>query len=72
MRDKLPNCYTCVHHFITYSKGKPYGCRAMNFKSKKSPSLVVYESSGIICQLYSPKKSVQRKSKDSNEKKWIA
>jgi len=52
MAVKLPNCYKCKHHFITFRKNRPYGCRAYGFMSKVSPSRVVYESSGIVCQLY--------------------
>ncbi len=51
----LPVCRKCIHFFITYETATPYGCRAMNFKSKIVPSRVVYNSSGIFCQLYSPK-----------------
>lgn len=40
----------------------------MNFKSKKKPAQVVYESSGIHCQLYSPKK----KEKNVDESKKTA
>jgi hypothetical protein len=51
-----PNCLQCIHYFITYDSGRPYGCRAMAFKSRKKPARLVYESSGISCQLYAPKK----------------
>lgn len=59
METKIPQCRTCVHYYITYDPRHPYGCRAMNFKSKRNPALVVYESSGIICQLYTPKKKAK-------------
>lgn len=71
MSNKLPNCFKCVHHFITYSRSRPYGCRAMKFKSKISPSRVVYESSGIICQLYTPKDETTPPDKNGKNKKWI-
>jgi len=51
----IPNCIKCLHYFITHEPGNPYGCRAMGFKSKKNPARVVYESSGIACQLFTPK-----------------
>lgn len=51
-----PVCIKCVHFFITYEAARPYGCRAMGFKSKKNPARVVYESSGIECQLFVPRK----------------
>ena len=48
-------CHKCIHYRITWEKSHPYACRAHGFKSKKNPSLVVYESSGLKCQLFSPK-----------------
>ncbi|WP_136805402.1 uracil-DNA glycosylase [Desulfosediminicola flagellatus] len=59
MSTNLPNCYKCTHYFITYEPAKPYGCRAMRFKSNRNPARVVYESSGIICQLFTPKKKIK-------------
>lgn len=56
MVEQLPHCNQCVHYYITHDPGRPYGCRAMAFKSRINPARVVYENSGIICQLYSPKK----------------
>ena len=53
---ELPHCLKCIHYFITHDPGRPYGCRAMAFKSRTNPARVVYENSGIICQLYTPKK----------------
>lgn len=53
---KIPQCRGCRHFYITHNPSLPYGCRAMNFRSKRNPAIVVYESSGMICQLYAPKK----------------
>ncbi|MBI5558567.1 MAG: uracil-DNA glycosylase [Deltaproteobacteria bacterium] len=50
-----PNCFTCRFFFITHEAAHPYGCRAMGFKSKKIPVLVVFESSGLECQLHEKK-----------------
>jgi hypothetical protein len=35
---------------------RPYGCRAMGFKSKKNPAQVVFENSGLECQIFVAKK----------------
>lgn len=51
-----PLCIKCVHYFITYETSRPYGCRAMGFKSKKNPARVVYENSGLECQLFLARK----------------
>ncbi|WP_240744818.1 uracil-DNA glycosylase [Desulforhopalus sp. IMCC35007] len=45
-----------MHYFITYEPSNPYGCRAMGFKSRKNPARVVFESSGMECQLFKAKK----------------
>jgi hypothetical protein len=54
--ESMPVCLQCMSYFITYDAAKPYGCRALGFKSSRNPARVVYESSGIHCQLYRPKK----------------
>lgn len=45
-----------MNYFITHDPARPYGCRALGFKSKTNPARLVYESSGMQCQLFSPKK----------------
>jgi hypothetical protein len=47
-----PSCAECNHYFITWDTSFPYGCRAMNFKSKRSPHLDVVESSGNPCMMF--------------------
>ena len=51
-----PVCIKCVHYFITYEVSRPYGCRAMGFKSKMNPARVVFINSGLECQLFTAKK----------------
>jgi len=55
------NCLACRHFYITYEPSHPYGCRVLAFKSKEMPSRVVYASSGIECQAYTPKASTKPK-----------
>ena len=65
---EIPQCRGCTHFYITYNPSRPYGCRAMRFTSRRNPALVVYESSGLICQLYTPRPDGPgKKGKD-----WIA
>jgi hypothetical protein len=52
---KLVACHRCRYYKITWQKSHPYACRAHGFKSKRNPSLIVYESSGLKCQLFAPK-----------------
>jgi hypothetical protein len=46
---QLQSCQECVHYFISWDANFPYGCKAMNFKSKRMPQLEVLESSGQPC-----------------------
>lgn len=55
-----PNCIRCQHYYITYEPRHPYGCRAMGFKSRRKPAMVVFDNSGMICQLFSPKKKNEK------------
>ncbi|WP_371364487.1 hypothetical protein SRRS_51810 [Sporomusa rhizae] len=52
-------CVGCQHYYITWDKTFPYGCKAMGFKSYKTPSAVVWESSGRECLAFLDKKSGQ-------------
>jgi hypothetical protein len=31
------DCHKCVHYYVTWDQYFPHGCRAMDFKSKRSP-----------------------------------
>jgi hypothetical protein len=57
-----PVCLRCTHYFITFDPQFPYGCRAMNFKSRTAPDTEVRAASGMDCQLFRPK-PVQRAQK---------
>ena len=50
-----PNCYKCKHFYITWEPHLPYGCRAMEFKSKQLPSQAVFEASDEHCLRYEEK-----------------
>ncbi len=46
------NCFKCEYFYITWDKKFPRGCKAMGFKSKDMPFLVVSKSSGMVCQCF--------------------
>jgi hypothetical protein len=48
-------CIKCRHYQITWEPRNPYACLAHGFKSHKNPATVVFESSGIECQLFESK-----------------
>ncbi|HLG73903.1 MAG TPA: uracil-DNA glycosylase [Chloroflexota bacterium] len=49
------NCRGCKHYRVSWDPRMPHLCAAMDFKSQRLPSLVVYESSGMECQMFAPK-----------------
>ena len=53
-------CPACCHYYITHDKAFPYGCRAMGFKSRSTPSLAVFSSSGMECQMFRKKERPRR------------
>ncbi len=55
-RKKTINCLKCRYYYITWDKNFPRGCRALEFKTRFSPAGVVYQSSGIPCLYYKPRK----------------
>ena len=50
------DCHQCEHYYVTWDKHFSHGCRAMKFKSKQIPGLVVLSSSQMDCQLFKEKK----------------
>lgn len=52
----VPDCLQCQHHYITWDASFPYGCRAMDFKSRRKPQLDVLESSGSPCLRFVPRR----------------
>lgn len=74
MTEVVPQCRNCNHYFITHDPAKPYGCRALRFKSDRNPALVVLESSGMNCQLFSPKKNSPKNGSSNGPKRgsWVA
>lgn len=52
---KRINCRRCLYYFVTWEPKRPHGCKAYGFKSEHIPSLVVFQSSGIECDKFTPK-----------------
>ncbi len=53
-------CIKCRYYQVTWDVRQPYGCRAHGFKTHRNPAMIVYESSGIECQLFEEKKPENR------------
>lgn len=52
---ETPVCVRCRYYQVTWDSRQPYGCLAHGFKSHRNPALVVFESSGLRCQLFEKK-----------------
>ncbi len=52
---ETPKCIKCEYYYITWDKVFPYGCKAMGFKSYKTPASVVWEASGRVCMAFTEK-----------------
>ena len=49
------NCYKCRFFYVTWEEQHPNGCRALGFKSRQLPSMVVFRSSGKPCEYFKEK-----------------
>lgn len=49
------NCFKCKFFYVTWDPKHPNGCRAMGFKTKQLPSVIVFQSSGNPCETYEEK-----------------
>tara|TARA_B110001452_G_C14820134_1_gene286284 strand:- start:84 stop:275 length:192 start_codon:yes stop_codon:yes gene_type:complete len=47
--NKKVTCNKCVYFYITYKKERPWGCKKFGFISKFSPSVEVFNTTGIEC-----------------------
>jgi hypothetical protein len=45
-------CHRCRYYQVTWDPRLPYGCAAHGFKTRRNPAHIVYESSGMECQLF--------------------
>ncbi|HEX6513339.1 MAG TPA: hypothetical protein VF157_13630 [Chloroflexota bacterium] len=54
-RQEAITCRRCKHYRISWDPKAPHACAAINFKSERLPCIVVYEESGIECQVFEPK-----------------
>lgn len=61
-----PVCVRCIHYFVTYEPSRPHGCRAMGFKSRQNPAVVVFRNSGVSCQMFREKRPDDEKNPGSS------
>ena len=65
-----PKCFCCKSFYISWDKDYPHGCKAYQFTSDKLPSIVVKESSGQDCQLFSKKFQKSDEKIDLNDERF--
>lgn len=63
-------CFKCKYFHITWDSKQPRGCKAYGFKTAKLPSIIVKETSGQDCTLYTPKTQKGTDKVDFNDKKY--
>jgi len=50
------DCHKCEHYYVTWENDFPHGCRAMGFKSRQLPIIVVRSSTPEMeCLLFKKK-----------------
>ncbi|PKM94026.1 MAG: uracil-DNA glycosylase [Firmicutes bacterium HGW-Firmicutes-1] len=59
-KKEIINCVGCNYYYVTWDKQFPKGCKYFGFKSIKMPSIVVKESSGEWCTLYTTKQQKEK------------
>lgn len=52
--DRAPNCLQCRHFLVTWNPRFPRACRMFNVKSRRLPSIVVFEATGRHCPAFDP------------------
>ena len=65
--NETPNCFQCKFFYVSFDNNRPYGCRAMGFKSREMPSLEVFRADGSKCLSFRSRRrpySRKRNSKD--------
>jgi hypothetical protein len=55
MNEPAVECRKCRHYYITWDRKFPYGCKAMNFRSVRLPSLEVLNASAVACRFFEDK-----------------
>ena len=53
--NRPPRCNLCAHYYITHDLHFPYGCRALDFKSRRLPQYEVMAASQQRCLAFKPK-----------------
>ncbi|MBU8912761.1 MAG: hypothetical protein KOO61_01975 [Spirochaetales bacterium] len=57
MEERAADCLKCIHFKVTWESAFPRACTIFGVKSKRMPSVVVFESTGRHCPAFqrSPK-----------------
>ena len=61
MGHEIPDCAECAHYYITHDVRFPYGCRVLDFKSKRKPHLDVLDASGKPCMAFETRHEIRLK-----------
>ncbi len=52
MEERAPDCLKCIYFKVTWEAAFPRACTVFGVKSKRMPSVVVFESTGRHCPAF--------------------
>jgi hypothetical protein len=57
--NQAPNCHLCEYFHVTWDRSFPMGCKYFGFKTRQLPSVEVLTSSGMQCNVFTPKSGAE-------------
>jgi hypothetical protein len=68
MERKGIDCKKCIYYHVTWDRKFPYGCKALQFKTARLPSLEVFAASGVPCLRFEKKTIKPTENRESKGK----
>lgn len=61
-----PDCFKCIHFYITLDERHPRGCKIFNIKGRAKPSVDVKRLTGHTCPVFKPRLEKKKKVAKNN------
>ncbi len=61
MKERAPDCLSCLHFRVTWDPSFPRSCTVFGIKSRNLPSWEVYAANGRHCPSFSRKPGLKQK-----------
>lgn len=55
-----PDCFKCLHFYITVDEKFPRGCKVFGIKGKNIPSVDVKRATGIPCPVFTSREKITK------------